>query len=100
MGGTSRSRTSRSLEVEASEPIASWLGPVIRIAELQIRFRQIFRSRVQESRPVFRLILGMSRKLRFVPEGGALVEVTCRTIQGRPLLRPSQQLNDIFLGVL
>ena len=42
----------------------------------------------------------MSRKLRFVPEGGALVEVTCRTIQGRPLLRPSQQLNDIFLGVL
>jgi len=42
----------------------------------------------------------MSRKLRFVPEGGALVEVTCRTIQGRLLLRPSQQLNDIILGVL
>jgi hypothetical protein len=35
-----------------------------------------------------------------VPEGGALVEVTCRTIQGRLLLRPSQQLNDILLGVL
>ena len=42
----------------------------------------------------------MSRKLRFVPEGGALVEVTCRTIQGRYLLRPSQQLNDTLLGVL
>ena len=44
--------------------------------------------------------MGMSRHLRFVPQGGALVEVTCRTIQGRPLLRPSQQLNDIILGVL
>ncbi len=44
--------------------------------------------------------MGMSRHLRFVPEGGALVEVTCRTIQGRLLLRPSQQLNDILLGVL
>jgi hypothetical protein len=44
--------------------------------------------------------MGMSRHLRFVPDGGALVEVTCRTIQGRLLLRPSQQLNDIILGVL
>jgi hypothetical protein len=44
--------------------------------------------------------MGMSRHLRFVPEGGALVEVTCRTIQGRLLLRPSQQLNNIILGVL
>jgi REP element-mobilizing transposase RayT len=44
--------------------------------------------------------MGMSRHLRFVPEGGGLVEVTCRTIQGRFLLRPSQQLNDIILGVL
>ena len=44
--------------------------------------------------------MGMSRHLRYVPEGGALVEVTCRTIQGRLLLRPSQQLNDIVLGVL
>ena len=42
----------------------------------------------------------MSRHLRFVPEGGALVEVTCRTIQGRYLLRPSQQINDVILGVL
>jgi REP element-mobilizing transposase RayT len=42
----------------------------------------------------------MSRKLRFVPEGGALVEVTCRTIQGRLLLRPSQQLDEIVVGIL
>jgi REP element-mobilizing transposase RayT len=42
----------------------------------------------------------MSRKLRFIPEGGSLVETTCRTLQGRLLLRPSPQLNDIILGVL
>lgn len=42
----------------------------------------------------------MSRRLRFIPEGGALVEVTCRTIQGRFLLRPSEELKSITLGVL
>jgi hypothetical protein len=42
----------------------------------------------------------MPRRLRFVPEGGALVEVTCRTFQSRLLLRPSPLLNEIFLGVL
>ena len=42
----------------------------------------------------------MSRKLRFVPEGGALVEVTCRTIHGRLLLLPSQQLDEIVVGIL
>ena len=42
----------------------------------------------------------MSRHLRFIPDGGALVEVTCRTVQGRLLLAPSSQLNDIILGVL
>jgi len=55
---------------------------------------------VKESGLVFRLMMAMSRHLRYVPDGGALVEVTCRTIQGRLLLRPSQQLNDILLGVL
>jgi hypothetical protein len=40
------------------------------------------------------------RRLRFVPEGGALVEVTCRTVHGRHLLRPSSTLNEIILGVL
>jgi hypothetical protein len=42
----------------------------------------------------------MSRGLRFVPEGGALVEVTLRTIQSRLLLRPSPAVNEIILGVL
>jgi REP element-mobilizing transposase RayT len=42
----------------------------------------------------------MSRPLRFIPEDGSLVEVTCRTIQGRYLLRPDPELDDILLGVL
>ena len=40
----------------------------------------------------------MGRTLRFIPEGGALVEVTCRTIHGRFLFRPSRELNDIVVG--
>jgi REP element-mobilizing transposase RayT len=39
------------------------------------------------------------RRIRFVPPG-SLVEVTCRTIQGRLLLRPSPILRDLTLGVL
>ena len=42
----------------------------------------------------------MPRGLRFVPEGGALVEVTLRTIQSRLLLRPGPVANEIILGVL
>jgi REP element-mobilizing transposase RayT len=42
----------------------------------------------------------MSRRLRYIPEGGALVEVTCRTIHSRFLLRPSPELDDIVVGVL
>ena len=42
----------------------------------------------------------MGRKLRYIPDGGALVEVTCRTLQGRLLLRPSPELNDITAGIL
>ena len=42
----------------------------------------------------------MARYPRYVPEEGALVEVTCRTFQGRFLLRPRQDLNDIVVGVL
>jgi len=42
----------------------------------------------------------MARYPRYVPEGGALVEVTCRTFQGRFLLRPRQDLNEIVVGVL
>jgi REP element-mobilizing transposase RayT len=40
------------------------------------------------------------RRLRFIPEGGALVEVTCRTLQSRFLLRPSPIVNNIVVGVL
>jgi len=47
----------------------------------------------------------VSRRLRHVPKGepyeaGTLVEVTCRTIHGRYLLRPSDELNEIVIGVL
>jgi REP element-mobilizing transposase RayT len=40
------------------------------------------------------------RKLRFVPEGGSLVHVTCRTLHARFLLRPSDPLNDLIVGIL
>jgi len=42
----------------------------------------------------------MPRRLRYVPPGGALVEVTCRTLQARLLLRPSPLLCEITLGIL
>ena len=42
----------------------------------------------------------MSRPIRFIPEEGALVEITCRTIQSRSLLRPGPAVDDILLGVL
>src|SRR4051812_37865042 len=43
----------------------------------------------------------MGRRLRYLPpEGSGLVEVTCRTIQGRFLLTPSTELNEIILGAL
>lgn len=42
----------------------------------------------------------MGRKNRYIPAGGALVEVTCRTIQGRLLLRPSREVNETIVGVL
>jgi REP element-mobilizing transposase RayT len=41
----------------------------------------------------------MSRPLRFIPEH-SLVEITTRTIQGRLLLTPSSELNDLVLGVI
>jgi REP element-mobilizing transposase RayT len=42
----------------------------------------------------------VSRPLCFIPEGGALVEVTCRTIHSRLLLRPSKTFNEQAIGVL
>lgn len=41
----------------------------------------------------------MSRDLRFVPPN-SLVEVTCRTLHGRFLLKPHRDLNPIIVGVL
>lgn len=41
----------------------------------------------------------MARKLRYVPPD-SFVEITVRTLQGRFLLKPSPQLNDLVLGVL
>ncbi len=42
----------------------------------------------------------MSRRLRFIPDGGALVEVTCRALHSRLLFRPSLVLNQILIGAL
>ncbi len=42
----------------------------------------------------------MARGLRHTPEGGALFDVTCRTVQSRFLLRPCPLLNEIILGAL
>jgi hypothetical protein len=42
----------------------------------------------------------MGRKLRYLPEEGHLVEVTCRVIHRRMLLRPSPELTAIILGTL
>ena len=43
----------------------------------------------------------MGRRLRYLPpEGSGLVEVTCRTLQGRFLLTPRTELNEIILGAL
>jgi REP element-mobilizing transposase RayT len=42
----------------------------------------------------------MGRKLRHLPGDNHLVEVTCRVVQGRFLLRPSPKLNAIIYGAL
>ena len=43
----------------------------------------------------------MGRPLRYIPQGGALVEITLRTIQGRYLLRPDRggRVNEVVLGI-
>ncbi len=42
----------------------------------------------------------MGRRLRFIPEGGAVVEITSRTVGARYLLKPSEELNEAIIGVL
>jgi hypothetical protein len=41
----------------------------------------------------------MPRPLRFIPEH-SLIEITTRTLQGRLLLKPSPELNDIIRGII
>lgn len=42
----------------------------------------------------------MSRKLRYIPPGGAVVEVVHRILDGRFFLRPSRRFNEIVVGCL
>ena len=42
----------------------------------------------------------LARPRCHIPEGGALVETCTRIIQGRLLLRPDVDFDEIFLGVL
>ncbi|HSK79155.1 MAG TPA: transposase [Thermoanaerobaculia bacterium] len=42
----------------------------------------------------------MARGIRFIPEEGAVVEVTVRALQGRLLLKPSEDLRAITIGIL
>lgn len=60
------------------------------------RDRHVASSRRQSHRAAVR----RKRSSGQVPEGGALIEVTCRTLHGRFLLKPSRRLNNIVLGVL
>jgi len=46
----------------------------------------------------------MTQKLRYIPPSTVsacgMVEVTCRTLQARFLLKPSRRLRELFFGVL
>ena len=42
----------------------------------------------------------MARRLRFLPPGSGLVEITVRTVQGRFLLKPSPGFREIVVGAL
>ncbi len=42
----------------------------------------------------------MGRRLRYVAKKGTLVEVTCRVTQGRMLMRPTKQINEMITGTL
>ena len=58
-------------------------------------------SRLQGLGPGCRLLLGMmSHRIRYVPPGGSLCEVTHRCLQGRHLLKPSPRLNRLVTGIL
>jgi REP element-mobilizing transposase RayT len=42
----------------------------------------------------------MARRLRFIPSGGAVVEVTMRTLQGRFLMLPTSEVSQLILGII
>jgi putative transposase len=42
----------------------------------------------------------MGRKVRYLPPGGGLLEVTTLTLQGRLLLRPDAAVNELVVSVL
>ncbi len=44
----------------------------------------------------------MARPLRYIPAGGAVVEITINALQGRFLLRPDRRgrVNETIIGVL
>ena len=54
---------------------------------------------VQSPEVVNPSLLRMGRRIRFIPPG-SLVEVTCRTVQGRFLLRPTPFIADLIRGAL
>ena len=56
--------------------------------------------KVSDVSPILLSRVCMRRIPRYLSQGGALVEVTYRTIQGRFLIRPSQPVNEIVVGVL
>jgi hypothetical protein len=45
---------------------------------------------------ILRLLEGMSRRLRFIPDHGALVEVTCVSIRLEPLQRRTSSRGNLF----
>ena len=59
-----------------------------------------FSQAVDRFELVFPVYSSMGRQTRYVPEGGALVEVTTRTQDARLLLRPDDTLNAVIVGVL
>ena len=50
--------------------------------------------------PLASVCTGMGRRLRHLPDSNHLVEITCRTIGRRFLLRPSPKLNANVVGAL
>jgi REP element-mobilizing transposase RayT len=61
---------------------------------------QVGDERMSDEGDFFRSLLGMARKLRYIPDPPTLVFITCRTVQGRFLFRPGPAFNDLVLGVL